>query len=122
MRELVLAALHMRPDRLIVGECRGDEVVELFSAMNAGYDGTLTTLYARNARDAITRLEMLFHLEDHNTPVAFIRSQIAEKLNFIVYLARLRDGSRKIIEIAEVQGLEGDAVKLRSLFRYNGCK
>ena len=119
MRELVLAALHMRPDRLVVGECRGDEVVELFSAMNAGYDGMLTTLYARNLRDTITRLETLYRLEDHTIPIALIRSQLASTLNIIVYLARLRDGSRKIIEIAEVQGLEGDAVKLRSLFRYN---
>jgi pilus assembly protein CpaF len=115
-RDLIQAALHMRPDRLILGECRGDEVGELFRAMHAGYDGTLTTLYARNSRDALSRLETLYRLEDPDAPVSLIREQIADALDVIVYLARLRTGSHKIIEIAQVQGLEEDAVKLRSLF------
>lgn len=119
MRDLVQAALHMRPDWLIVGECRGDETAALFSAMHAGYDGALTTLYANNPRDAIARLETLFQLEEHTVPIPLIREQIASALNIIIYTARLRDGSYKIMEIVEVQGLEHDAVKLKSLFRYS---
>ncbi|HET9920624.1 MAG TPA: CpaF family protein, partial [Ktedonobacteraceae bacterium] len=82
-------------------------------------DGALTTLYASNPRDAIARLETLFQLEEHTVPIPLIREQIASALNIIIYTARLRDGSYKIMEIVEVQGLEHDAVKLKSLFRYS---
>ncbi len=115
-RDLVLAALHMRPDRLILGECRGAETAELIRAMLTGYNGTLTTLYARSSRDAFSRLETLCRLEDPAVPLSLIREQIASALDIIVYLTCLRDGSHKVMEIAQVQGIEGDAVKLRSLF------
>lgn len=115
-RDLLLAALHMRPDRLILGECRGDETAELFRALHAGYNGTLTTLYARNPRDALARLETLYRLEDSTAPLPLIHRQIADALDIIIYLARQRDGSHKVMEVVQVQGMEGDTVKLRSLF------
>ena len=116
MRNLLLAALHMRPDRLILGECRGDETAELFRAQHAGYNGTLTTLYARNPRDALARLETLYRLEDPAAPLPLIHRQIAEALDIIIHLARQRDGSHKVMEVVQVQGMEGDTVKLRCLF------
>jgi pilus assembly protein CpaF len=115
-RDLLLAALHMRPDRLILGECRGEETAELFRALHAGYNGALTTLYARNPRDALARLETLYRLEDPDAPLALIHRQIADALDVIIHLARQRDGSHKVTEIVQVQGMEGDTVKLRSLF------
>ena len=115
-RDLLLAALHMRPDRLILGECRGDETAELFRAQHAGYNGTLTTLYARNPRDALARLETLYRLEDPAAPLPLIHRQIAEALDIIIHLARQRDGSHKVMEVVQVQGMEGDTVKLRCLF------
>ncbi len=115
-RDLVQAALHMRPERLILGECRGDETAELFRAMHAGYNGTLTTLYARDSRDAISRLETLYRLEEPDAPLSLIREQVVSALDIIVHLAHLRDGSYKVMEIAQVQGFEGNTVKLRSLF------
>ena len=115
-RDLLLAALYMRPDRLILGECRGDETAELFRALHAGYNGTLTTLYARNPRDALARLETLYRLEDPDAPLTLIHRQIADALDIIIHLARQRDGSHKVTEIVQVQGREGDTVKLRSLF------
>jgi len=122
MRDMLISALHMRPERIIVGECKGDEVVEMLSAMYTGYDGSLMTVYANNPRDCLTRLEMLCLVGGMNAPVSMIRAQIASTLDVIVHLGCLRDESRKIISIVEVQGVSNDLIKLQSIFHYRDAE
>jgi len=118
MRDLVLQALRMRPERLLVGECRGSEVVELLQAMYSGCNGVLATVYAHNLRDCLTRLEVMYLAGGMHLPIATIRAQIVGALDVIVHVSCLRDGSHKVMNIAEVQGLEGDIIKLQSIFHY----
>ena len=118
LRDLVLQALRIRPERLLVGECRGSEVVELLQAMYSGCNGVLTTVYAHNLRDCLTRLEVMYLAGGMNLPIATIRAQIVGALDVIVHVSCLRDGSHKVMNIAEVQGLEGDVIKLQSIFHY----
>ena len=118
LRDLVLQALRIRPERLLVGECRGSEVVELLQAMYSGCNGVLATVYAHNLRDCLTRLEVMYLAGGMNLPSATIRSQIVGALDVIVHVSCLRDGSHKVMNIAEVQGLEGDIIKLQSIFHY----
>jgi pilus assembly protein CpaF len=118
MRDLVEHALHMRPERIIVDECKGNETVELLQAMYTGYDGVLTSVYANNVRDCLARLEIMCQMGRMHLPLAAIRTQLTRAVDLLVYTSRLRDGSYKIMNIAEVRGLEDDAIKLQSIFYY----
>lgn len=118
MRDLVRNALRMRPDRIIVGECRTGEALDMLQAMNTGHDGSMTTAHANSARDALSRLETMVLMSGMELPLRAIRSQIASAVDIIVQIARLRDGSRKIINIAEVTGMEGDIITLQDLFHF----
>ena len=118
MRDLVRNALRMRPDRIIVGECRTGEALDMLQAMNTGHDGSMTTAHANSARDALSRLETMVLMSGMELPLRAIRIQIASAVDIIVQIARLRDGSRKIINIAEVTGMEGDIITLQDLFYF----
>lgn len=117
-RDLVINSLRMRPDRIIVGECRGSEAFEMLQAMNTGHDGSMTTLHANSPRDAIARIESMVMMANLNQPLYAIRRGIVSAIHLIVQVNRQRDGSRKIVSIAEVMGLEGDNVVLEELFRF----
>ena len=116
IRDLVRNALRMRPDRIIVGEVRGAETLDMLQAMNTGHDGSLTTVHANSARDALYRLEMLVLMAGVELPVKAIREQIAGGFDLLVHIARLVDGSRRITQITEIAGMEGDVVTLQDLF------
>lgn len=116
IRDLVINTLRMRPERIVVGECRGGEALEMLQAMNTGHDGSMTTLHANSPRDAIARIETMCLMAGMDLPVRAIREQIASAINLIIQLARLKDGSRKVIYITEVQGMEGDVVVLSDIF------
>jgi pilus assembly protein CpaF len=118
IRDLVRNALRMRPDRIIVGECRGGEALDMLQAMNTGHDGSLTTIHANSPRDALSRLETLVLMAGFDLPVRAIREQIASAVNIIIQTERLRDGSRKIVSISEVIGMEGDVVTMQELVKY----
>jgi len=118
VRDLVSHALHMRPDHLIVGECLGGEIVELLQAMYSGYSGVMTSVYAHNLRNCLTRLEVMCLVGGLNLPITTIRAQIGEALDVVVHISRLRDGSFKVMNIAEVQGVEDDVIRLQSIFHY----
>ncbi|MFC4811062.1 CpaF family protein [Paenibacillus sp. GCM10023250] len=117
MRELIRASLRMRPNRIIVGEVRGGEAIDMLQAMNTGHDGSLSTGHANSARDMIARLETMA-LGGADLPVAVIRQQIASAIDIIVHLARLRDRSRRVTEICEVTGMAGGEVDVSPLFRF----
>ncbi len=117
-RDLVRNSLRMRPDRIIVGEVRGAEVFDMLQAMSTGHDGSLTTLHANNARDSLGRLEMMMMLTGAQMPQRAMRQQIASALDIIVHIARLGDGSRKVLRISEVTGLEGDVVMMQDLYEF----
>lgn len=118
IRDLVKGALRMRPDRIIVGEIRDGAALDMLQAMNTGHDGSLTTVHANSPRDAVSRLETLALMAGMDLPVMVIRTQIASAVNVIVQQARLKDGSRKIVQITEVQGMEGENVILQNIFTY----
>jgi pilus assembly protein CpaF len=118
IRDLVRNSLRMRPDRIIIGECRGGEALDMLQAMNTGHDGSLTTVHANSPRDAISRMETLVLMAGFDLPVRAIREQIASAIDIVVQTSRLRDGSRKCISIAEVVGMEGDVVTMQEIVRY----
>ncbi len=118
IRDLVRNALRMRPDRIVVGECRGGEALDMLQAMNTGHDGSLTTVHANSPRDVVSRLETMVLMADVDMPVTAIREQIVAAVDVIVHQARLADGSRRIVEIVELTGLEGARVLMQPLFRY----
>ncbi len=118
IRDLVRNALRMRPDRIIVGEVRSGETLDMLQAMNTGHDGSLTTAHANTPRDLISRLETMVLMSGMEIPIKAIREQVASALNIIVQQSRMRDGSRKITNITEVVGMEGDIVTLQDLFYY----
>jgi pilus assembly protein CpaF len=118
IRDLVKGALRMRPDRIVVGECRGGEALDMLQAMNTGHDGSLTTVHSNSPRDSIARLETLCLMAGMDLPVLVIRQQIAAAVNMIVQQSRLKDGSRKIVQITEVQGMEGENITLQDIFVY----
>lgn len=118
IRELVKNSLRMRPDRIVVGECRSGEALDMLQAMNTGHDGSLTTIHSNNPRDCIRRIETLVMLAGFDLPIQAIREQIASAVNLIVQLKRYSDGSRKVSEVTEVTGLEGDTVVTQSIFKY----
>lgn len=118
MRDLVKNALRMRPDRIVVGEVRGGEALDMLQAMNTGHDGSMTTGHANTARDMLSRLETMVLMSGMDLPLRAIRSQIASAVDIIIQTTRMRDGSRKVINIAEVTGMEGDIITLQDLFNY----
>ncbi len=117
-RDLVRNALRMRPDRIVVGEVRGDEVLDMLQAMNTGHDGSLTTLHANGPRDALHRLENLVLMAGHNLPDKAIREQIASSLEVVIHVSRLADGSRKVLSVEEIVGMEGSVVTMQEIFRF----
>jgi pilus assembly protein CpaF len=119
VRELVRNALRMRPDRIVVGEVRGGEAMDMLQAMNTGHTGSLTTLHANLPRDAVSRLETMAMMAGLDMPLLAIRKQIAAAVNLIVHLARLSDGSRKMTHITELSGMEGEVVTLTDIFRFD---
>src|SRR5207249_6367818 len=116
IRELVKSCLRMRPDRIIVGECRGGEALDMRQAMNTGHDGSQTTIHANNPRDAIARLETMSLMAEINLPDRAIRQQIASAVSIVVQVARLSDGSRRVTQISEVTGVSDDMVTLQDIF------
>jgi len=118
IRDLVHHSLRMRPDRIVVGECRGGEALDMLQAMNTGHDGSLTTIHANAARDCISRLETLVLMAGVDLPLRAIRQQIAGALDIVVQLSRLRDGSRRITSVTEVLRMEGDTITMQELCRF----
>jgi pilus assembly protein CpaF len=119
IRDLVRNALRMRPDRIVVGECRGGEALDMLQAMNTGHDGSLTTIHANTARDALARLETLVLMAGFDLPLRAIREQIASAIHLVVQITRERDGSRKIINISEITQMEGDIITMQDIFTFN---
>ncbi len=119
IRDLVKNCLRMRPDRIVIGECRSGEALDMLQAMNTGHDGSLTTLHANSPRDALARLETLVLMAGFDLPVRAIREQVSSAIDVIVQIARLRDGSRRITHISEVQGMEGDVITLQDIFIFD---
>lgn len=118
IRDLVINCLRMRPDRIVVGECRSGEALDMLQAMNTGHDGSLTTLHANSPRDTLSRLETMVLMAGMELPVRAIRDQIASAVDVIVQQARMRDGSRKVVNITEVQGMEGDTIVMSDIFEF----
>ncbi len=118
IRDLVRNALRMRPDRIIVGEVRSGEALDMLQAMNTGHDGSLTTAHANSPRDVLSRLETMVLMAGMELPVRAVRTQVSSAIDLIIQQSRIRDGSRKITYITEVQGMEGDTIILQDLFRY----
>jgi pilus assembly protein CpaF len=118
IRDLVVNCLRMRPDRIIVGECRGEEAFDMLQAMNTGHEGSMATIHANNAREALARLENMVLMAGMDLPHRAIREQIAAAVDVIVQLERMRDGSRKVITITEVEGMEGDVVVMSDLYKF----
>jgi pilus assembly protein CpaF len=118
IQDLVVNCLRMRPERIVVGECRSGEALDMLQAMNTGHDGSLTTLHANSPRDSISRLEVMCLMAGVDLPTRAIREQIAAAVDVIVSQMRLRDGTRKIINITEVQGMEGEMITMSDIFEY----
>jgi pilus assembly protein CpaF len=117
-RDLVRNALRMRPDRIILGECRGSEALDMLQAMNTGHDGSMTTVHANNTRDAIRRVENMVSMAGLNFPIHAIRDQISSAINLLVQVGRITGGRRKIRSITEITGMEGEAVCMQDIFRF----
>lgn len=118
IRDLVINSLRMRPDRIVVGECRGSEALDMLQAMNTGHDGSLTTAHSNSPRDTLSRLEVMCLMAGMDLPIRAIREQIASALQLVVHQERLRDGSRKVVKITEVQGMEGEMITMSDIFEY----
>lgn len=118
MRNLLINSLRMRPDRIIVGECRGEEAFEMLQAMNTGHDGSMSTLHANSPRDAVARLESMVMMASSALPLMAIRRNISSAINIIIQASRLPDGSRKVTHISEVMGMEGDNIILQDIFTF----
>jgi pilus assembly protein CpaF len=118
IRDLVINALRMRPDRIVVGEVRSGEALDMLQAMNTGHDGSLTTVHANSTRDALARLETLVLMAGIELPAKAIRQQVASAINLIIQLSRMRDGTRKLLTIAEINGMEGDTITMQDIFLF----
>ncbi len=119
IRDLVRNSLRMRPDRIVVGECRGGEALDMLQAMNTGHDGSLTTLHANTPRDALSRLETMVLMSGMDLPLKVVRQQISSAVDLIIQQSRLKDGSRKVTAITEVVGMEGETVVLTDIFKFD---
>jgi pilus assembly protein CpaF len=117
-RELMKNALRMRPDRIIVGECRGEEAFDMLQAMNTGHEGSMTTIHANSPREAVKRLEQMVGMAGMPMTLGSIRSQIASAINLIVQTQRLPDGKRRLTNISEITGMEGDIIQMQEIFRF----
>jgi pilus assembly protein CpaF len=117
-QKLVINSLRMRPDRIIVGEVRGVEAVDMLQAMNTGHDGSLTTIHANSPRDALFRLENMFAMAGYNMPVKAVRAQIASAIDVVIQLERMEDGRRRLVSLQEIDGMEGDIVTMSEIFRF----
>ena len=117
-RDCLRNALRMRPDRIIVGETRGEEVIDMLQAMNTGHDGSMTTIHANSARDAVSRLENMVAMSGIEMPLRAVRSQIGSAVNVIVQVARLQDGTRRMLSVTEVTGMEGEIITMQEVFRF----
>jgi pilus assembly protein CpaF len=118
IRDLVKNALRMRPDRIIVGECRAGEALDMLQAMNTGHEGSMTTVHANSARDALSRLETMVLMAGYDLPVRAIREQVASAIDIIMHVDRMPDGRRVVTSLTELQGLEGDVILLQDIFKY----
>ncbi|MFO0235326.1 MAG: CpaF family protein, partial [Burkholderiales bacterium] len=118
IRDLVRNALRMRPDRIVVGECRGGEALDMLQAMNTGHDGSLTTVHANSPRDVVSRLEVMTLMAGMDLPVQAIREQIASAVDIVVHQARFADGTRRIVSVMEVTGIEAGRVQMQPLFEF----
>jgi pilus assembly protein CpaF len=118
-RELVVNALRMRPDRIVVGEVRSEEALDMLQAMNTGHDGSLTTIHANSPRDALYRLDTMVAMANLNIPEKAIRQQIASAVNLIVQVTRLSDGTRKVTAVSEITGMEGDVITMQDIFLFD---
>jgi pilus assembly protein CpaF len=117
-RQLVINSLRMRPDRIIVGEVRGEEALDMLQAMNTGHDGSLTTIHANSPRDALGRLETMVAMASFNIPEAALRRQIASAIDVVVQVNRLSDGTRKVTHVSEITGMEGEIVTMQDIFMF----
>ncbi|HEY8614000.1 MAG TPA: ATPase, T2SS/T4P/T4SS family, partial [Roseomonas sp.] len=117
-RDLIRNALRMRPDRIIVGEVRGAEAFDMLQAMNTGHDGSICTIHANNARDAVTRIENMVQMGLANLPPRAIRTQIASAVDMIIQIQRMRDGGRRVSQVAEICGLEGEVITMNDVFTF----
>jgi pilus assembly protein CpaF len=118
IRDLVINSLRMRPDRIVVGEARGGEALDMLQAMNTGHDGSLTTVHANSPRDTLSRIETMVLMAGMDLPVRAIREQIASAVNLVVQISRFLDGSRKVTQVTEVVGMESDTITLQDIFVY----
>lgn len=118
IRSLVINALRMRPDRIIVGEARGGEALDMLQAMNTGHDGSMTTIHSNSPRDTLRRIETMVLMAGMELPLKAIREQVASAIELIVHMNRMRDGTRKVVQVSEVQGLEGDSIVMQDVFIY----
>jgi pilus assembly protein CpaF len=118
MRDLLKNALRMRPDRIIIGECRGEEALDMLQAMNTGHDGSMSTVHANSPREALTRLENMIGMAGINLPSRAVRTQIASAIHMICQVNRMRDGQRRVTHLMEVVGMEGDVITTQELFTY----
>ncbi len=118
LRDLVISSLRMRPDRLIVGEVRGAEALDMLQAMNTGHDGSMTTIHANRPRDALARIETLVMMSGYDFVPKSIRAQIASAFNVVIHLERMRDGSRKVVQISEITGMDEDVISMQDIFRF----
>ena len=119
IRDLVRNSLRMRPDRIVVGEVRGSEALDMLQAMNTGHEGSLSTIHANSPRDALSRLETMVLMAGFDLPIRAIREQASSALDLLIHLARLRDGSRRVVQISEVEGMEGDTIVLQDIFYFD---
>jgi pilus assembly protein CpaF len=118
-RELVKNALRMRPDRIIIGECRGEEAFDMLQAMNTGHEGSMTTIHANTPRDSISRLEQMVGMAGFPMTIMSVRNQIASAIKLIVQLSRLSDGKRRVMSVSEITGIEGEVIQIQEIFRFN---
>lgn len=118
IQDLVINALRMRPDRIVVGECRGGETLDMLQAMNTGHEGSMTTAHANNPRDALSRIETMCMMAGMELPLRAIRDQVSSAVDFIIQQQRMRDGTRKVTSISEIQGMEGDVITMSEIFRF----
>ena len=118
IRQLVINALRMRPDRIIVGEARGGEALDMLQAMNTGHDGSMTTIHSNSPRDTLRRIETIVLMAGMELPLRAIREQVASAINLVVHMERLRDGTRKVMQVTEVQGMEGESIVLQDIFMF----
>jgi pilus assembly protein CpaF len=119
IRDLFRNVLRMRPDRIVIGECRGAEALDMLQAMNTGHDGSLTTIHANGPRDALSRIETMVLMSGHELPLRAIREQTVAALDLVVYIERLQDGTRRVTQISEVRGLEGDVITMQDVFAFH---